>query len=515
MPSFTKKIGDSNIPIERRISLLGQFVDKSIDDNSKSNLIESISLGKDLLKNVNNDSDSATVNYFIANAYSGLRMSNQRQKEMDTMPWEDKHLENELIHLRYAFNEIPSRASRDQKTDLFFRIATNLGNALNHIGRFSEAVELWDFALSRHPNFAMALGNRGFGLYYYSSVLYDSGHQIVFLSEAKKCLEQALKGRLEGGARDSFSTIIKHINKIIKNYGEINIKDFSLGRSKIEKEYRTWALANRLFLNPLNDLGELSIAATDILTLPPIVSELREPPQLYGSYNQVKQEYVSARFLLFEGIKKSRDRVHFSDKKVLLYNTLDYPVYGISIEKVKIAFLIAYSVLDKIGFLLNNYLNLNIPERNIFFRTFWYKSKKKKKELRNEFRSSKNWPFRGLFWLSKDFYEKDSGFIESIEPNAKELNNLRNHIAHKYLKVHDELLWHERHDALDLFYDNLCYSIKRDDLENKTLKLIKLVRNALIYCALGVHCNEIYKKELNRNIVFPIYLNTIKDDWKI
>jgi len=30
-------------------------------------------------------------------------------------------------------------------------------------------------------------------------------------------------------------------------------------------------------------------------------------------------------FLLFEGIKKSRDRVHFSDKKVLLYNTLDYP----------------------------------------------------------------------------------------------------------------------------------------------------------------------------------------------
>ena len=170
-------------------------------------------------------------------------------------------------------------------------------------------------------------------------------------------------------------------------------------------------------------------------------------------------------------------------------------------------------MLDKIAFLLNSYLNLNIPERNISFRTFWYKSKKK--ELRNEFRSSKNWPFRGLFWLSKDFYEKDSGFIESIEPNATELNNLRNHIAHKYLKVHDELLWHERHDALDPFYDNICYSIKRDDLENKTLKLIKLVRNALIYCALGVHCNEIYKKELNKNIVFPIYLNTIKDDWKI
>src|SRR5260370_40565508 len=44
--------------------------------------------------------------------------------------------------------------------------------------------------------------------------------------------------------------------------------EYDLGDSAEERRYRAWCLKNRMFINPLNDLGALSIAAQDVLTLP-------------------------------------------------------------------------------------------------------------------------------------------------------------------------------------------------------------------------------------------------------
>ena len=69
-----------------------------------------------------------------------------------------------------------------------------------------------------------------------------------------------------------------------------------LGASRREREYREWALQECLFLNPLNDLDPPhTIAACDVLTLPDFVTPIKEPPTLIGLYNQMKQEFVSAR----------------------------------------------------------------------------------------------------------------------------------------------------------------------------------------------------------------------------
>ena len=69
-----------------------------------------------------------------------------------------------------------------------------------------------------------------------------------------------------------------------------------------------------------------------------------EPPVLTGFFNQLKQEFVSARWLYFEGIHS--ESAHFSDRKVLLYNTLDYPAFGLAVEKTKVAFRMAYRCSD-------------------------------------------------------------------------------------------------------------------------------------------------------------------------
>lgn len=82
------------------------------------------------------------------------------------------------------------------------------------------------------------------------------------------------------------------------------------GRSKTERAYRHWCLEHRLFLCPLNDLGPHVAAATDNLMLPPLTEKFSErpdghlPPPIVGFFSQMKQEYASARFTLFEGIRR-------------------------------------------------------------------------------------------------------------------------------------------------------------------------------------------------------------------
>src|SRR3569832_1360259 len=114
----------------------------------------------------------------------------------------------------------------------------------------------------------------------------------------------------------------------------------------------------------------------------------------------MKQEFVSARRLYYEATHATGP--HFSDKDVLLYNTLDYPAYGLAVEKVKIAARTAYSLFDKVAFFLNDYLTLGLPLHKVSFRSVWHIPDQKPETVRPEFEKSENLPFRGLYWLHKD-----------------------------------------------------------------------------------------------------------------
>ena len=210
-------------------------------------------------------------------------------------------------------------------------------------------------------------------------------------------------------------------------------------------------------------------------------------PHYQGFYNQMKQEFVSARWLYYEGITARKP--HFSDKDVTLYNTLDYPCYSLAVEKVKVAFHMAYSLLDKIAFFLNHYLALGIHQNRVYFKSFWYSAENRRQGLRSVFVKCPNWPLRGLFWLSKDLFEDKSGFRECLEPDAQELDTIRNHAEHKYVKLHDGM-WRGKDPADDpllrLSTDVLAASLYRNDFESKALRLLKMARAALIYLSLGI-----------------------------
>jgi len=392
---------------------------------------------------------------------------------------------------------------------------------LNYVGRFVCAIECWNRSISHDHNFGMALANKGYGLFHYAQCLYDQGHMALFLKKSHDYLEEGLSKGVDMQAVDTFRPIAawiaehlpaEHLDRPFEK------ESFSLGKTKGEQRYRQWCLDQRLFLNPLNDLGAHSIAAQDVFSVPSIVVSIGEGPRYQGLFNQMKQEYVSARYLLYEGL--SAERPHFADRDVLLLDTLDYPCYSVAIERQKLAMRSAYSIFDKVAFFLNHYLNLGISDRRISFRSLWYVKQTKNNGLRSEFSSLQNWPLRGLFWLAKDLFEDAPGFRASLEPGAAGLADIRNHLEHKYLKVHDDM-WHGPEDDDDDFrkciIDDLACSITREQLGAACVLLFQLVRAALIYLSLGIHVEERRRAEDRpadaRIGVSP--LMSWPDEWKI
>jgi len=246
--------------------------------------------------------------------------------------------------------------------------------------------------------------------------------------------------------------------------------------------------------------------------LPTYTTSLDEGPTLIGFFNQLKQEYASARWFLYEGAHASH--THFSDRGVKLYDTLDYTNHALAVEKMKIAFRVAYSLFDKTAYFLNDYMRLGIPEKGVYFRSLWYeKAQGQRRELRVQFVRAENWPWRGLYWLAKDFVEEE--FRAVMEPDSQALYEIRNHLEHKYLKVHEMLVQRPSHATFDPWSDRLACSISRSELKKKTLRLLKLSRAALIYLALGMHREErLRAKGQKQGLLAPVVLGILEDSLK-
>ena len=498
----------------KALECLGHFIDIAAKLKKSEGTKHAIELGEDLAENELPSEQLALLYYFLSNAWSDLRKIRSTESHV-IWQWKQQEMEQEIIYLRKSIREKGfDRLDSLRKSQVF----TNCGNILNSIGRFVEAIEYWDRALEETANFGMALGNKGYALSHYARALYDDGHKLLFLKYAHVYLKEALKTNLEEGAPEGFTECIKQIERVLATHysKDIDLDSFSLGRSEKERRYRQWCLQNRLFLNPINDLGPYKIASRDIFSLPSMVVKKDEGsnPYYYGCFNLMKQEFVSARFLYYEGINQHKP--HFSDKGVLLYNTLDYPAFSLSLEKVKVAYRVAYSLFDKIAFFLNHYLCLGIHEKRVNLRTCWYNKQNPESGLIQVFEQRQNWPLRGLFWLSRDLHYKED-LAQPIEPDAQELANIRNHLEHKYLKIHflpqDGLIKGKPQQLPD---DPIAVSLYRGDFEEKTLRILKLARAALIYLSLGVGREEDERaaKISPNSIIPPLLLDTYDDDWK-
>jgi hypothetical protein len=503
---------DDNVTGDEALRVLGLLVDLSEDLKEEEGIKCALQWCTRLQKEHWSEKQTALLHYYSSNAWEVFRVVTRPRDSLSD--WEQPELEQSILHLRLA-----ERFAERAKIEIQRRcqILTNLGNALSQYGRIVEAVWSWDRALEKDSNFGMARGNRGYELALYAALVHDSGHKAVLLAEAHHELRLALSLPLEGHAKQGFERLLKRIEKeaparwLKRRAASLG---GSVGRLKTERHYRKWCLTNRLFVNDLNDVGPFPVAAADVLMLPGLVVRIGEAPHFQGFFNQLKQEFVTARFLYYEGITTKKP--HFSDRWVKLTNTLDYPAHSLSAEKVKLAFRSAYSLLDKIAFFLNRYLRIDLPDRAVSFRSLWYEGSGSVKRLRSQVHRKHNYPLRALFSLSKDLYETRAGFEDSTEPEARVIAELRNHLEHKYLKLH-VIGGRTRPGEDDLSRAEPRDDLSRAEFESKALWLLRTARAALIYLSLAVHVEEREraKARAKKERIPPIWLPPLEDRWKI
>ncbi len=471
------------------------------------NLIDALNKGIEISSLVDlnkySDEDKMTFYYNLSNAWSYKKMMFQELNTSLYWDFESEELVQEILNCRKALYYSNYSNNINRKCE----ILTNLGNNLSHLGRFSEAVECWCLAINLKDNFPMAIGNLGFGLFHYAQVLYDDHHRAFFLKESNNFLKKAIK--LDGiypEAKTDFLRILSVIESKVDITFLNNKNDFedvSIGDSLEEKEYRKWSLENKLFLNPLNDIFQNNIVAHDILCLPTIiVGKLDSDIYKYHTiFNQIKQEFCSARFLFYDSVVNQSP--HFSDRETVIIDLLDYSLHSYNVEKTKLAFRTLYSILDKIAYLINVYLKLGYNSHEVTYRKIWYSKKGKLNPLIEQ---SQNWALRGLFWLYKDFFEKEE-LHSYLEPEAKELSTIRNFIEHKSFKIIE-------FGRSGISEDGFTYIIEREYFIEKTLKLMKTIRAGIIYTSLFINIEETIK-DYDSDKLGKIKLSILDDNLKI
>ena len=432
--------------------------------------------------------DRVVLLYYQSNTYYGI-VSLKQDEATDVWDWEQSDGVKNLLCLRRAISE-PAFESIDPV--IACQIRTNLANQLNWLGRPIAANEHWLKTLEIEPYFAKALANRAKGMAFFASTFYDLGHTVMLLAAARSSFDAALNecAVWESGDRASIApNLIEERERVARYLAEVeyaegfDLSQWSLGSTDEERSYRRWCLRERLFLNPLNDVYTESVAASDVLHLPSHTYRIDEPARFPSYFNLLKQEYVSARYRLYRAAR--HDDPDFVMRDVLMLEGDGYQILGHGTEDLRSAFRSAYSIFDKVGLFLNDYFQVGIKPRQVSFRNIWVENPNGPSgNLRPMFKNRPNWPLRGLYFLSKDLFDPD--FDEASEPDAGNLARLRQQIEHRFLSLEPYPQGNptETHRWITI-----------DELQDKTLRLLKMAREALVYLSLAMHREEKLRNE--------------------
>jgi tetratricopeptide (TPR) repeat protein len=486
---------DSAIAPQDALAGLADLVNQSGDTNRLDGIEAALRWGERLRTEHQSKHDRALVHYFTANAHAIRRRLAARAPGGE---WNDPDLGEEIRHLRLALQTTGWTELHPYQQ---CQILTNLGNALLRCGRCVEALEWYERALAVDTGFGMAVANRGLALVSYATFVHEPTRRNAAVRAARADLARALELTLEEGARDTVGAALARLESLAPAgfSWDQEVSPGTLERFPAnDRPYRRWGLTNRLFLDELNDLSSWAVGARDTLSLPGHVAPLNEGPRFIGFFNQIKQEFVAARWMLFEGLRQ--DEMHPADAEVILADTMDYPVYSFRTEQLRTAFRSSYSLLDKLAFFLNQYLRLGIPDKRVTFREIWFASCKPTKRLNPALVQPLSDPLRALVWIAQDLFEPDSAYGTALLPDAKDLWEIRRHLEHRYLKLHGEG-WSEEWNAASWregLRDDLAMSLDQDVFAGKTLRLLKMVRAALMYLVWAIQAEEIARR-LARN----------------
>lgn len=385
-----------------------------------------------------------------------------------------------------------------------YQALVHLGGVYDHFGRFQEAQYLWLQAAQLIKNDYMWRFNIGFSLGS-THAYYERRAEPFVLAHALSILKQYVnKPETKRSATKLYESIKGFKTPDISDDKEIEYTDTEEGR------YNQWVNENWLRLNSYNDINPHStIAQDDSLYFNGVFSPKQDPDfgyRVFSLLNEIKQEYVSARYMLYKYFMESGE-THFSDKGVRLSDNADYSNYSYHIEVAKSSFRALYSLLDKIAYALNDYLGLGVSSNSVSFNDIWY-SNKTKRTLRKEITNQESvYSLAGLFFIRNDIYGGNEEYLQ--DENTLRLKSVRNAMEHRAIIVTDDGMFDDSDIALRM---------SRKDFEKTSMTLIRTVRQA-IFCFVNM-VNQIEynkKKSINkaRQMVIPQEVLSVEDKDKV
>lgn len=456
---------------------------------------------------VKNSGEYAPIFYYIGTIYGELAGELRRQG----IHYSDPIIVEYRKQANYYFRKAIELMDADEF--LLLLVYTNYANNLDSCGRVIESLRLYRKALKINPLFGMAEGNYGRALNFLANMVND-GRQYTELH----CYSyQAVKRALEINDPNMHVEAIDYFKRMINEYPEQTGLPRTVLEEKIEYPnatcknteenlYRVWCLKNHLFLNPLNEVIDSPGAfAHDPLTIiqytepidhtDSVIGNKIEPPKFFAMLNQLKEEYVYARFLYYEGEKKTGE-VHYADKGVKLSNGADYTNYSIRLEQLKSSFRILFSLFDKMAFFVNDFWNLGYSERQA----------SADKVFRDDNYPKGNCALTAMWWVYVEFYEK---FGNADKASEKELKDLRNALEHKFVKIHE----YEWNKDFQMEADDF-YHIDEETLRQSAFRLLQLTRECLMYLvyAVGIHESQHYSD--NKELAVRMDIMDLDDNWK-
>lgn len=277
-----------------------------------------------------------------------------------------------------------------------------------------------------------------------------------------------------------------------------------------ESAYNKWVNEHYLRLNLYNDVNPVSVhSQEDSFFFNGIFSpkdDMDFGKRQFQLLNEIKQEYVSARYMLYYYLTGARP-THYSDKNVKLADMYDLSNYSFYLESAKAAFRALYSLLDKIAFALNDYLKLGIPEERVSFNKMWYDGKHGFTIRKEILKYDTLINLAGLLFIRNDIFGGDEYYLQAEE--TKLLNKVRNAMEHWSVIIVDDAVVEDSKSIL---------TIGRKEFESVAMNLIKTIRQAIFCYVNAVNHIEYDKKQVLKKksgIVMPQEYGMVEDGEKV
>lgn len=467
-----------------------------IDCGTALGNLEAVNLGisfiEDILESVSGLSGESLVNlhYNVSNGYATQASLYQNTGDTEAAT---KAFQKQKYYLQSAL-----LSKEEIDSNLLPNIITNYANLLDRLGRTVEAIDHYYDCLAIAPKHPVAMGNCSYSLRRVFNIYTKYNPKLLY--EAWRLLSEACQLQIEvvelAGTHvlSYYSRNLEELEQTISTIHPDGVEGLENWITEFDEVHTFWkpsALlkqiqADRLLLTinpiPSNCPSEYK----DDIFFESMVVPLDDDgnrwfQSLCHSFNNIKEDFATARHLYYQSKSQDRDIIEVSSITSYM-DTLDYADFGLRSGFLKSSLRLSADLLDKCAVFLNLYLELGHPEDQVSFGNFWYNKRKYDKGYLPEIKDRllSNQFLAALYDLQRDLFEGRYPFP---------FKYLRNEATHKRLV----LSW----------YGSLDEEIKSYSLSNFqeiTHSLLRVVKAAIIY-VVGTVMLEEKDRELTRQTI--------------